>query len=541
MMSLSSLPIFAAAIAVLGVGALYALHHLRTQPKRQTTASLLFWQHAARPQQTRVPWSRRFTHRRTFSLLATIVLLLTAAMLADHWQTASDAGHDVIVIDNGQAMAEENAAGQTALRQATDAAQSDIANTSGPLTVISAGAIPRVIAEEGTPVAAIKQALNALKTQPGASAASLALRLAASVQGRSPGRIIWHTQARELPADLPESIVSRVTLRTVRAAAAAAIVSVSTPTFSTANGQRLLRVTVAGDSSDGLSLKSVADGGTATIYPLSHAAVRREVRELEVSSATKRVELSLVRNEEPLGQTVSIDIPAERRMTYRVSAAAPEPLKAALHAVATESANGDIAIVAGDSPAPADARAVIRIIPATAIPTSPTLALVSNDAEAISLDQASTNRVPAAALPGVALMRTGDISVASIDTTAKLPTLYLSAGLLDEQAELPRRAAFPVLISEWCGRLLSQPATSVAVPWLRSAEDPLWLRPSSDALPRTAVTVADHPTENVTDHSVATVTPPAAHRSIPLKQTLLSIALLLLAVEGFLLARRKIV
>lgn len=545
------------------VGALFALHHLRTRPTRRAVATLIFWQQSRREQAARRLWSRRFSHPWTFLLLALIALLIAASLSADRWGRG-DGGRAVIVIDVGSHTACPGVGGASLLLGAVSDVKRDTSRLTSSPTLIAAGARPSVLCDQSVPLPVFDDRLDRLEPLAEPSNAAPALELAASMIGSRTGTIDWYTDSPALPEGLPAGVAERVRLRR-RAApveAAAIVGAVYDPAGGGAAGGTL-RVRLAGRSGKPLKLTAAFGGGVREqrIERLDGSA---EADFDEVAADGQRLTLQLTDAPGSPGEhTVQCQLPQRSQPRFCVVGEIQRPLREALASVGTivTSPAGAIvvarqgqALPAGGAgtisivdPRPADA-AVTAAVPAAVPPAVPPAGLITAATPAgvtlADLDFEGATASGRSAIPPAAqrLLVAGDQTSAAIDRTPDGPTLYLSSALVDETADLPRRAAFPVLIDRLTGELIGRRAAPLAVSARRVAQDPLW--PDPAALLLATNVVHDAPLTSSAEPAASPAGPPpefAAHYDWPWVTILTAVALIMLLVQSLFVAAKKII
>ena len=538
-----------AALGTTAVAALFALHHLRTRPTRRAVATLIFWRETAREQQSRILWARRFTHRRTFLLLSVIALMLAASLSADRWDRPGTEDAVVAVVDVGSPMAATVVGGQSILQRAVASVRAEAKPSSSSPMLIAAGAQPAVLCELDAPLPIFMDRLARITPSAEASNAALSLELAASALGDRPGRIDWYTVRVSLPDGLPPEVADRVRLR--RCPAPSEAVAITGVTFKPAADQPSLGtlcVRLAGASDRPVTVRATIGG---------------VVRERRVEAIDDRTVVA-IGGVEADGQVISIEVrdapgsPTEHAVRYAlpkrtplrfcVIGDVPRPLRAVLGAIGTQTttADGAIIVAAQGQALPPGGRAAIVVTGGspTGVAGRPIVAV--SDAPptivAIDFEGATANAEPSLPPAVRPVLVAGPATVAGFEQTDDGPRLYLSSALIDEAADMPRRAAFPVLMQRLCAKLAGWHAAAPVVAAQRVAQDPLW--PSPPSTPPTELTVTkvfDPPVTAPPGGAAALprVTPHAmAWRWTP---ALLIGSLLLLAVEGFLLASKRIV
>ena len=545
-LSLATIPTsaFAAGLGTLCVSVLYALHHLRADPPRREIATLLFWQLAVRATQNQVPWSRRFTHRRTFLLLASILLLLAASLVADRWNTG--ASRDMIVIDAGEETAAPTSGGQTLLDTLANAAATDLTRLNANAGLVVAGSLPAMQIPPGQPSVVTLQALRRLLPQSGASASSLALQEAGLAIGDRAGRIFWYTPTAAVPEDILTEIRQRIVLRQVSAPPQLVISGVTFVPSSRGDASGDLRVQLAGSAVSGITLRAEGQEGPSIQAPIKKSSKTDEVIFNDWPANGKPVSLSLLSGSGgPVAHEVRFRVPDHRPLVFKFAGTVPAALKLALLSVgveATDAGNPKVIFVAEEGTAtPPEAVASIRIDSRQGTGVKAGLPLRLGElplVKGLTLEGAVASEGPALNQTGSAVLTTGSTILADLDLSRHLPTLTLSASVVSPTADLPRHAAFPILIKRLCDALTGRSNEPVALCQSRWASDPLWTGPPQ--LPAVdPQAVFDPPS------------PPAAHVALPAVQSerwsprwsdiILAGAFMLLTVESLLYAARRIV
>ncbi len=531
------------ALAAAAVATLFALHHLRVRPTRRPVATLIFWQAATLPQRAHALWSRRLTHPRTFALLAAILLLTAAALTADRWGGVGPADRrDVIVIDAGAETAADDGSGRPLLRRAAGLAKADLGDAPA---VIAAGEQPAVLSPGGDPAAVVRRRLNRLVPGDGASAAGLALQLAGTVQGPLGGDIRWYTARDRVPAGLPAEVARRVRIRPVGPAVAAAIVGVAFEPDADDPARGSLTVTCGGRSTGPMTVTAERAGDPPLARPVTLEAGRGTVAFADVPADGRSVVVRLTGAAGPAAtHEAAFQLPDGRPLTFRFVGDVPRPLRDVALALGTEADGGRIAVVGPGASVPADAAAVLAVIDhGQGVPADDRLSFAAGTpwGRGLSLEAAAA-RGPALDTPGAAVLTAGGATLASLDQTPGRRTLYLSGGLVGPTADLPRRAAFPVLLERLCRELVGRPSPPSTVAALRAAQDPLWPGPPERPTGAATVTLPDDPpvTAAVVGDDLGGGAETAA-RHVPWVEVVLGAALALTVVEALLLAARKIV
>lgn len=533
------------AVGILAVGVLYALHYLRIQPERQRVATLMFWKQAIRQQRTKVLFTKRFTHPATFALVALILLALAAALTADRWgRTGDDRRTDVMVIDTGSSMAAASG-GRTLLASAAELARTDLKQLPSTPALITAGSSPLLLARSDEPVAVVRDRLASLPADNSASGSSQALMLARTLQNARAGDIYWYTTQSELPAGLPAEVAGRVKIRRVQPVEAVAITGA---TF-TANPQDASRgsltVRLTGKANTALNLTAQPAGGTAISSPVTFTGNMAEVTVPDLAADGQTIALSVSGAPgSPAEHSVTFALPRRTTMKVNFVGNIPATLRFALRAAGAEEATeGAIAVVEGDTAVPAGSVAAIRVITAGNV-LSTSLPLTFGDSPLvtdIALEGAAATGGPALPDTGIVLLKAGEIPVATLGEVAGLRTLSLSSALLADTADLPKRAAFPVLLGRLAADLAGWSDAQPVVTSLRAVEDPLWRSQTPTAI----TTVHSAPPEvTVASTDVTDIAPTVSAgftAGLRWVEVLLGGALTLLVVEGLLLAARKIV
>ncbi len=471
--SLGFLAVSAAALATL-----FALHHLRVRPTRRPVATLLFWQGTPLAQQPRALRSRRFRHPRTFALLAAILLLTAAALTADRWRGGGAADRrDVIVIDAGADMAADDGSGRPLLRRAADLAGADLGNASA---LIAAGEQPVLLSRGDESAAVVRRRLD---------------RLAPAREPRPRGwRCSWPPACRARPpatsTGTPPGTRCRPACRPRSPGGSGSTPSdrrrpspSSAWTFEPAAddpARGTLTVTCAGRATGPVAVTAQLDGDPAVVRPVTFDAGRAAVAFAGVPADGRSVVVRLTGAPGPAPtHEAAFRLPDGRPLTFRFVGDVPQPLRAVALALGAESDGGRIAVVGPAASVPADAAAAIVVVDrGSGIPPGERLSFAPGTpwGRGLSLE-GSVAAGPVPATPGAAVLTAGPATLASLDQTPTRRTLYLSGGLVAATADLPRRAAFPVLLDRLCRELVGRPSPPSTVAASRAAQDPLWPGP----------------------------------------------------------------
>ncbi len=527
------------AVSAAALATLFALHHLRVRPTRRPVATLLFWQGTSLAQQPRTLRSRRFRHPKTFGLLAAVLLLTAVALTADRWRGGGAADRrDVIVIDAGADMAADDGSGRLLLRRAADLAGADLSNASA---LIAAGEQPVLLSRGDESEAVIRRRLSRLAPETGASAARLALQLAASVQGSAAGDIDWYTARDQVPTGLPAEVARRVRVHPVGPAAAVAIVGLAFEPAADDPARGTLTVTCAGRATGPVAVTAELGGVPAVVRPVAFDGGRASIDFADVPADGRSVVVRLTGAPGPAPtHEAAFRLPDDRPLTFRFVGDVPLPLRAVAIALGAETDGGRIAVVGPGASVPADAAAAIAVVDqGIAVPPGERLSFAPGTpwSRGLSLE-GSVAAGPVPATPGVAVLTAGPATLASLDQTPTRRTLYLSGGLVAATADLPRRAAYPVLLERLCRELVGRPSPPSTVAASRAAQDPLWPGPPESPAGAAAVTLPDDPpVKSATDVTAAAT----VGRHVPWAEVVLGTALALTVVEAALFAARKIV
>ncbi len=534
-----------AALTASSLAILLALHFLRAQPTVRAASTLLFWRAATRSVSANVLRSSRFSRWKTFALLATILSLIAAALTADRWNNAGGKNGQltVLVIDAGAAMADQDGSTHTLLQKAVDAASSDIRRASVVPTIIAAAAQPTVLSSGDEPAVLAIRRLQALAATPEATASALALQLAGTVQESGDGKIGWYTAQDELPPGLPEGVARRVIIHRIALKEAAAIVGVRlVPESDPAHGS--LRISIAGRTSAPFRVEAQIEGEPSMARSAGLVTGRTEVVFEKMIADGRAVECHLHDAPGPASSHAAIfQLPDKRPLTFRFLGDVPMALRAIASAAGRETPDGQIAIVSAGSSIPIDATSAIVVVDDdNQSAGSREVLKFAAGGQQLSLDGA-TARMSGTMLPqGDPVLYAGAKPVITFQKRPDKNVVYICAGLLGANAELPKVAAYPVLMNRLFNELVGRRAEPVTVSRLRNALDPLWPMPNDHSF-KSRVTVADAPPIPLkTRANESQVSPSAvAVAFIDWTEVVLGLALVLLLIEGSLLAARKIV
>ena len=180
---------FAAPLALVGlafVPLVIAFWMLKLRRTERTVSSTLLWQRFGEDLQANAPWQRL---RRSFLLLLQLLLVILLAFLAAQpfvERPATLARDLVIVIDASASMAATDVAPSRleAARQAALGALRDLPS-GGRVSVVAAGATPRVVANATTDMGRVRAALAGISATPATADMGEALALASALAARA--------------------------------------------------------------------------------------------------------------------------------------------------------------------------------------------------------------------------------------------------------------------------------------------------------------------------------------------------------------------
>ncbi len=180
---------FAAPLALVGlafVPLVIAFWMLKLRRTERTVSSTLLWQRFGEDLQANAPWQRL---RRSFLLLLQLLLVILLAVLAAQpfvERPATLARDLVIVIDASASMAATDVAPSRleAARQAALGALRDLPS-GGRVSVVAAGATPRVVANATTDMGRVRAALAGISATPATADMGEALALASALAARA--------------------------------------------------------------------------------------------------------------------------------------------------------------------------------------------------------------------------------------------------------------------------------------------------------------------------------------------------------------------
>jgi hypothetical protein len=545
--------------AVSSLLALYALHRFRPRARPHPIATLIFWEQAVGSQNVTAPSQKRFSQPRTFILLAAILLLLAVGTLAGSLNVHSDKLGRVVVIDTGSNMrwsaTDDSHRTGTLLDHAIDAVENTNQNSDSP-TVIAASDIPKLIAQAAEPAALLQRQLDALRPVDGAawpiaSASALALNLAGNL-GKLQPEIDWYTDQSSIPRGVAPSVAACVHIHALPTPAGRAgitdILFENANSIPSAEGQ--LRVRVARSTpvfSNPLAIALSSPATPTRVKPVAFApdTLTADVifADIPTDGSAATLTLQLASSPTTFYQQIPIQLPQQPAIRIEIGTGISPALRAAAQALnssASKTAAHAIALIPSGSPLPPDATASVQIvsqgamlpagIPITAAPDQPLTA-------GLDFEDAITAAGPAVPSDDpIPILRAGDSVVASFDPANH--TAYLSSALVNDPADLPRRAAFPVLLNRLFRTLSGWTELPPSMPASRILNDPLW---QAAAAPGSPIAFAEITNNAPPAHETAP--PPSKTFSFRIQSSprwALAAALLLLTFEGVLLARRKI-
>jgi hypothetical protein len=551
-MLIAAAPISLASVALglTAVGSLYAIHHLRRQPRYQKMATLIFWKESVRQQKTRVPWSRRFSHLWTFLLLSLIVLLLAGVLSADRWNKTDSSNSDVVVVDVGSSMGSIGEHGNSVLQNAAAAVSADVSRMNNVPALIAAGDQPALLCSGREAQVVFQRRLSRVAPISSASDSSLALELAGSLLGESRGTIYWYTDHRQIPAGLPVNIAKHVQIRPQGLPTqAVAVTGVTYELGENSSVEGIVRVHVAGRAGNAMTITASEKGAVLATQSVKMAAPQTEITFGGIPADGQILSLGLQDAPGPAAQhQVQFQLPKRIPLKFFIVGVIPRPLRDVLSAIGSIEASpqGCISVVAPGDDVPGGSVGAIQLTPGKSTDAAREPIQIASPAEpwleAIDFEGAATTATGSISSPGCrSILSAGDTSVAGLADTSSGKRLYLMTSLVDETAELPRRAAFPVLMYRLACEMAGWTQSPPLVTSLRKVEDPLWQK-ADDGIS----VVYDPPLLAGNQPDVAWSAPTQTSRGpnawqTPWGELLLAAGLALLIAEGFLLAGKKIV
>jgi hypothetical protein len=532
-MSFTSAAIFAAPMltAVVGTGTLYALHHLRSRPTPKIVETLLFWDPSDQHPTARSLWSNRLRQPLALLILSAIALGFSLALGLALWNV-SHQPVATIVIDTGLSSAD--AAGSSLSPEILDAARPAL--TDGRARVIAAAEQPRVISDGNEPAAVASLQLAKLRPSQTAPASSLAIQLAAGMQGQRLDRIDWFTTQAAIPDDVPAVIASRVVRHGLKPVDRAKITSVSfTPSTDDASKGQLIVQTGGMSNMPDAAIQLTADDALVVSKSLVASGRENQATFENLKADGRRLSLDLIPavGRAPIARTF-FTLPRRSLPSFYGIQNAPLPLHDALLCLgsAVERPQGAIAVLSPEMPIPPGAVGAIIVVPDQGqMRKLPLIAQELPLTHGLGF-QHDLLQVGFAKLPGeTILLSAGDCPIVSLSTQGNSPVFYILASAITPDAPLPRLAAFPILINRICNNLTHTTPASPVVTSQRHIQDPLWNSPATVALVDTISEIA-----KPTDDSMH------SYKSGGLDWSQLSLAAVigLLLLEAFLFARKRI-
>ena len=463
-------------IALLGFAALYVLHHLRSQPKRQIVETLLFWDPADIHPVARSLWSKRLRQPLAMLLLSIIVLLLAIALAASRWKSSH---HPVnaVVFDAGS-----ESASPAGLNLSTDFESAiEDALAAEPSLLIASAEQPRLISDADEPAAVAGLRLKDLQVSQTAAASTLSLLLAANLQGADGGNIDWFTSQLAVPANLPSFVASRVQRHWIKPSLDhLSIADVKFEPSESDLTQGTLIVTVGCGAtgsnacvqinSDGLPPQSV----NLEITPRQTTQARFEKLPADGSRLLVTLRPTVANSE-----LVHAEFTLPRLLSPRFFGIenAPIALRNALLCLgpSVENAQGAIAIVNFDKPIPPGAAGALVIVPDSGVTRS---LLFEPGQSTLTREigfQDTAAVIGSGKLPvGAVILSAGGRAVMVSNLSARQPVVYALDSVMSEDASLPRLTAFPLLMQRICNALIQTAPSSLVETSQRHVDDPLW-------------------------------------------------------------------
>jgi hypothetical protein len=537
-MSFPATPLFAATLGALAVATLFALHHLRVRLVRRKVVTTMFWRRTASQAIARSWWGQ-FRYPWTFALLSVIALLLAASLCLDHFR-ADPTARGALVIDAGQSMSRLDSSGHRLLDQAIDHARADLSGVDSGVTVVVADPVPRVIARADQPIAIALRELAEISPAAVPADAAAALRLAGNLAPANGGQIIWCTDSQHLPS-LPKSVAERVHIDAVGAADdEARIIGVTyEPAADAGPGRLRVRVAAFGAIHQPVALTASHEQVSAHVQ-LSMSGGQADAIVENVPADGSTWQLTLAGATPATG--VSFQTPRTPPLRFVMASNIPRPLRTALLAIGSESAAGDrnALIVTSDGTDSGAAPRVKWISEGSPLAAGTPLRIDGGLADVIDLESSVAGNGPAVSVThATPLISAGTLSVAAYSQDRRM--LYLSTALWTGN-DLPRRAAFVLLLRQYCRQLAGASDASAVVSGARAVVDPLWAAGDGTVAPAVVFERPESVAGGITSTGAGSNEIFARGGAGPRAfEMALGAALMLAVVEGLLFAARKVV
>ena len=239
---------------------------------------------------------------------------------------------------------------------------------------------------------------------------------------------------------------------------------------------------------------------------------------------------------------VSFQTPRTPPLRFVMASNIPRPLRTALLAIGSESAAGDrnALIVTSDGTDSGAAPRVKWISEGSPLAAGTPLRIDGGLADVIDLESSVAGNGPAVSVThATPLISAGTSSVAAYSQDRR--TLYLSTALWTGN-DLPRRAAFVLLLRQYCRQLAGASDASAVVSGARAVVDPLWAAGDGTVAPAVVFERPESVAGGITSTGAGSNEIFARGAAGPRAfEMALGAALMLAVVEGLLFAARKVV
>jgi hypothetical protein len=478
--------------AAASLAVLYALHRRRAPARPRAVATLQFWRAAVGPDaEANARPTARLERPWAFLLLAASVLALGVAAALPPARVSPR----VVVLDAGSAMRWSTDDAPTPLDRAVDAVEAGL-TTACPAAVVVADGRPRLIARGEDGVAAVRAALESVRsarpgTEPVATGSALAINLAGQL---TEADVDWYTDEAAVPDGVAPAAAARVHVR--RPAASDGRAAVVNVWF---NSDDRLSVRVARSASRSprpLAIELDRPGQPARSCPVVFPPTARtaDVAFDHVPADGGSASILLRTAGDATIQSLPVRLPASPEVAVRCLPGVPAALRAAADVAGGPAVVGAavVAVLPRGDPRPPDATGTVWSISGGA-DVAPGSQIIADPADPLTagldLEGAVSAGGPAVS-GGQPILWAGGRVVASIDPAARAASF--STAVTGDAADLPRHAAFPVLLARVFRRLGGRTELPPVVPASRLVTDPLWRGGGLDAEP---IATADLPVD----------------------------------------------